>query len=93
MKMDIDNDFCNAYVRLRTVLDALEMHTLNIVLRDEDTITRIKRAKEIEEMLTRCYNEIFKPDVTAYAETFQTDGNCPEGYQNCNGVCVPYNCP
>ena len=108
--MEIDNDFCEAYIRLRTVLDALEMNALNYVL--EDKATRNNRAAQIEALVKGCYDQIAKhrdyekklreeemkklkseSDVHAFQEDPENPMPCPQGYQYCNGVCVPYNCP
>jgi len=108
MEIEIDNDFCKAYIRLRTVLDALEMNALNYVL--EDKATRNNRATQIEALVKSCYDQIAKhrdyekklredemnklkseSDVHSYQDTPEMP--CPDGYQNCGGVCVPYNCP
>ncbi len=101
--MEIDNDFCEAYIRLRTVLDALEMNALNYVL--EDATARTNRAANIEALLRNSYKEMIKlrydemiklkseSDVHAFQEIPENSMPCPHGYQNCNGVCVPYNCP
>ncbi|MBA4122916.1 MAG: hypothetical protein H0X72_10705 [Acidobacteria bacterium] len=87
-----------AYIRLRTVLDALEMNALYYVLEDEYDATRINRAAETEALLRSCYEQIFmlrNPDVQSYGEIMseQPATGCPPGYQNCGGVCVPYHCP
>ncbi len=96
--MDIDIKFCEAYIRLRTVLDAVEMNALYYVLEDEYDAMRINRAAETEALLRSCYEQIFKlrkPDVQSYGEIMpeQPEGDCLPGYHNCGGVCVPYHCP
>ena len=91
--------FPEAYIRLRTVLDAVEMNALYYVLEDEYDAMRINRAAETEALLRSCYKEIFmlrsKADVESYGEIMpeQPGGDCPPGYQNCGGCCVPYHCP
>ncbi len=88
-----------AYIRMRTVLDALEMNALYYVLEDEYDATRINRAAETEALLRSCYKEIFmlrfKADVESYGQVMSElpAGDCPSGYHNCDGVCVPYHCP
>ena len=101
--MEIDNNFCKAYIQLRTVLDALEMNALNFVL--EDKATRYDRAVHIEKLVKSCYDEMAKyredemeklrsqKDVQSYQEKDGINMPCPQGYQYCDGVCVPYNCP
>ncbi len=90
--------FPEAYIRLRTVLDAVEMNALYYVLEDEYAATRIKRVAEIEALLRSCYEGIFmlksEKEVVGYGEMIeQSGGDCPPGYHNCGGCCVPYHCP
>ena len=91
--------FPGSYIRLRTVLDALEMNALNYVLEHDYDATRINRAAQIEALLRNCYKELFElkkseKEVHSYGEMpEQPGGDCPDGYFNCGGVCVPYYCP
>ncbi len=90
--------FPEAYIRLRTVLDALEMNALNYILEDKHDAARTNRAAEAEALLRKCYKDLFalrEPDVQAYGPAMPelSGGNCPSGYHNCDGVCVPYQCP
>ncbi len=74
-----------AYIRLRTVLDALEISALRYCLIDADAAETIKRAKEIEALLM--------PIITKFQTKMQPrPGNCPDGYFNCGGCCVCYPC-
>ena len=91
-------DFPEAYIRLRTVLDGLEMNALYYVLEDKYAAARTHRAAKIEVLLRECYDVIIKlrseKDVQSYGEMIeQVGGNCPPGYHNCDGICVPYHCP
>lgn len=83
------NDFPKTYIRLRTVLDGLEITALRYCLKDKDEAERIKRAEEIITALM--------PIIEKYQNTPQTGenggGECPEGFFQCGGCCVPYPCP
>jgi hypothetical protein len=81
-----ENDFPKVYMRLRTVLDALEIGALNRCLQEETAELRIKRAQEIETLLLPVIQKI-KKDKPTRRDT------CAEGYWNCGGLCVPYQCP
>lgn len=80
------NDFSKAYIRLRTVLDAVEIGALQYCLREESATERIKRAEEIEKLLMHVLDKIKD-------KTTRPTASCAEGYYNCGGVCVPYQCP
>jgi hypothetical protein len=79
------DNFPKAYMRLRTVLDALEIGALQSCLAEETPQNRIKRALEIEELLLDVIEKL-KDKTTK-------PGACADGYNNCGGVCVPYRCP
>ena len=80
-------DYQNAYIRLRTVLDSLEITAIQYCLKDTNEQKRIKRADELVQMLL--------PIIQAIrGKTFgQGPQGCGEGYFDCGGVCVPYQCP
>lgn len=81
------NDFPKVYMRLRTVLDALEIGALQYVLKEASEEDRIKRAEDVEgwllDTIARLKKKTSKPPYTS----------CADGYYNCGGVCVPYQCP
>jgi hypothetical protein len=83
----LSDDFPKAYIRLRTVLDALEVGIIQRCLREESASERVKRAEEMEAWLIPIIDKLkiktSKPPYTS----------CAEGYYNCGGVCVPYQCP
>ncbi len=81
--------FPKAYIRLRTVLDALEMNSLYYVLKptNQDNKLRIERAMYATALLEKCYEEIHG---LIPKEELQS---CPHGYHDCDGMCVPYDCP
>ena len=83
------SDFPKHYARLRTVLDALEIFALRHCLDGTTTDERIQLADAIEADLT--------PYIRKYGGTPQkgsagSEGECGEGYFNCGGICVPYQC-
>ena len=81
-------NFPKTYIQLRTVLDGLEITALRYCLKDKDEAGRIERAEEIIRDLM--------PIIEKYQNRMQEgggSGECPEGFVNCNGCCVPYPCP
>ncbi len=87
-KTDSDSAFPEAYIRFRTVLDSMEAIALRYCLKDTDPAKRIRRAKEIEKDLM--------PVIKKYQEAIKAMSNpeeCPDGFNNCGGCCVPYQCP
>ena len=82
--------FPKAYMRLRTVLDALEINALQYCLEEKGTETRKLRAEEIEAWLKPVVKKIQRKLLGPGGEL---PGGCQDGYHNCGGVCVPYQCP
>jgi|APDOM4702015191_1054821.scaffolds.fasta_scaffold00820_5 hypothetical protein len=80
-----ETSFADDYMRLRTVLDGLEITALRYCLEDESTRVRKDRAAQIVAELMPIIDD-FQRRVTA-------GGGCGLGYFNCGGVCVPYKCP
>lgn len=76
--------FLPSYARLRTVLDGLEINALRYCLSARDVERRIELAAEIVEILM--------PVVEKFQLRVPGGEGCPEGYNDCNGVCVPYQC-
>jgi hypothetical protein len=71
-----------AYIRLRTILDALEISALRYCMIGTNAAEAIKRAKELEALLM--------PIVTRMQNNVQR--GCPDGYFDCGGCCVCYPC-
>ncbi len=84
------NDFLKAYKRFRTVLDGLEITALRYCMNNNDDAHRIARAKEIEEKLMPIIEEFQSKMHTNLNLPLNID--CPEGFYNCGGCCVPYEC-
>ena len=72
-----------SYVRLRTLLDALELGAVRFYLEGESVADRNRRAKEIERQI--------RPMLELFNQGFGT--GCPPGLFNCGGCCLPYPCP
>jgi hypothetical protein len=74
----------NQYVRLRTILDSLEDGSIRYYLAVQNSPEGNKRFEELETRLMPIIEWLW-----GGAEAL----NCPPGYSNCDGVCVPYACP
>jgi hypothetical protein len=84
----LTDEFIKFYVRLRTVLDAVEANAIRYCLENEDVYERVKRAEEMEQLLLPVIERI--PEFTGEQSVI---GKCGPGYYNCGGICVPYKCP
>ena len=73
------------YTQLRTMLDSLEVGTLRYFL-DGTGKSQPDKFKELQEMLQPVIDEVW-----GWGEQINID--CPDGYYDCNGCCVPYRCP
>jgi hypothetical protein len=73
-------DFTN-YVRLRTLLDSLELGAIKYFLDESDG--RGGRFDDLNGKLMPLIDWLWKKDELI---------ECPEGYVDCHGVCVPYPC-
>lgn len=74
------------YVALRTILDSLQTGALRFYL---DKTTPEEKRKRFEELSVE-----LKPIIKRLwsVEKITIAGECPDGYFNCDGVCVPYAC-
>lgn len=79
---DKDNPV-NQYVRLRTILDSLEDGCLRYYLSHQGSRTGTERFNTLRESLMPIIELVWGADEII----------CPPGYFNCDGVCVPYECP
>ncbi len=73
-------DMPAAYMRLRTLLDALTVNTLRYCLDGKDADDVVQRMKGVE------------ADLMNMIEIVGGASPCADGYFNCGGVCVPYAC-
>jgi hypothetical protein len=76
-----------SYVRLRTMLDSLELLSLRFYLEVSDPVERQKRQEWLSELMMPIVKELESVQEGITADL------CPEGYVECMGVCVPYPCP
>jgi hypothetical protein len=74
------------YVELRTILDSLEMGALRFYLDKTTPEEKSKRFAELKCELKPIISRLFSGVDTL------SEGDCPDGYFNCDGCCVPYAC-
>jgi hypothetical protein len=94
-------DFAEKYMRLRTILDSIEMGSLRFVLSASSPEEKVKRAEKlidkllpIAEKISRWIEQGQPASATRAAAAVDVDDDpCPDGYVLCHGVCVPYPCP
>ena len=72
------------YAQLRTILDSLDIGALRYYLDAASLEEQKKNFEYLEAELMPIIKRI-------WARQPDTEG-CPDGYMECNGVCVPYIC-
>jgi hypothetical protein len=77
------SDYRRSYVRLRTLLDALEIAAVCFYMDGDTAAEKNYRAEEIERQI--------RPLLMELNRNFAQ--GCPPGFFNCGGCCVPYRCP
>lgn len=80
--MAISTDYADAYFRLRTLLDSVQTNALSYCFDSPDVGERINRMSAVESELMEVIDKIGAKGP-----------GCRPGYNNCDGVCVPYTCP
>lgn len=75
------------YVQLRTMLDSLQIGALRYYL----NATGEERQCNFE-YLTNQMEPIIEQTWKSMATAKESQGSCPDGYVDCYGCCVPYNC-
>jgi hypothetical protein len=75
------------YERLRIILDSLQIGALRYYLNDTDAAEKAKRFEKLSSTLLPVCREFW-----GGAESIALAGGCPPGYNDCDGVCVPYSC-
>ena len=73
------------YARLRTILDSLEIGALRYYLYAESVAERTQRFEKLNSALVPIIREVWRLTEGIAPE-------CPDGYIDCGGVCVPYQC-
>ena len=99
-------DYPAFYIRFRTALDSFEALALRHSLKDPNPQERMKRMKEIEEKVLMPFIKEYAKEYAKQSsknlrrKNFASDdepgrlpGECPDGFVNCGGCCVPYQCP
>jgi hypothetical protein len=84
----------HGYVRLRTLLDSLECGAIRYFLRESHG--KGGRMDELNDMLMPIIDWVWEKGVEppyAGGGGGEIEISCPEGYVDCQGVCVPYPCP
>ena len=82
-----------AYIRFRTVLDSMEAITLRYSLNDPDPQERMRRMSDIEVDVMKIVKKYEKKLRSEKIQSPEPSGECPDGFINCGGCCVPYQCP
>ena len=72
----------DTYVRLRTILDSLELGAIKYFLKEQEH--KGERFDEINSQLMPIVDWLWNKAIAI---------ECPEGYMDCKGVCVLYPCP
>jgi hypothetical protein len=85
-KMPSKGEERNDYQRLRTILDSLEIGALRYYLDGRDVNEKAKRFEELSAKLVPICKDLWADQLGIAA------AGCPDGYNNCDGVCVPYSC-
>ncbi|HBB94563.1 MAG TPA: hypothetical protein DC054_04170 [Blastocatellia bacterium] len=78
------------YAQLRTILDSLEIGALRYYLNPTDPKVRSERLEYLTKQLMPIVNKIWGTGPTKKKKKGLID--CPDGYHDCNGCCVPYPC-
>ena len=75
------------YTNLRTLLDSLEIGALRYFLSGSD-LSQPQKLKYLKDQLMPIIDDLWHQPQKLGIET-----DCPPGYYDCNGCCVPYKCP
>jgi len=76
------------YVQLRTMLDSLQIGALRYYLNATGQEEQQKHFEYLTNQMEPIIEQIWKSSATAK----ESQGSCPDGYVDCYGCCVPYNC-
>jgi len=77
-----------AYADLRTMLDSLEMGVLRYYLNGQG-LSQPQKFKYLQEKLMPLIDELWHQSQAKSSAL----ADCPDGYYDCAGCCVPYKCP
>jgi hypothetical protein len=73
------------YARLRTITDSLELGAIRYFMSGPN---KGERLAKVESLLHEALDFFWRDGEGESAPI-----DCPEGYTNCHGACVPYQCP
>lgn len=73
------------YVRLRQILDSLELGALRYYLDGTTEAQKKQRLKEMEDELMPIIGKLWGGKRRGLV-------SCPKGFSDCQGVCLPYRC-
>jgi hypothetical protein len=91
MKPIVPSSPAAAYMQLRTMLDSLEIGAIRYYLMARDAPGKQHRYIALDERLMPIINWLWaERSVSAKSGDYV---ECPPGYVDCNGCCVPYPCP
>jgi hypothetical protein len=71
------------YAELRTILDSLQTGALRYYLEPEDPYVRQRNFDYLYKQLMPIINHVW---------AIEKEIECPDGYYECNGCCIPYPC-
>lgn len=77
------------YIRLRTITDSLEFGAIRYYLSASTPEEKAARLAKLEGQLMPIVDSLWN----GTGEMSVMDIECPDGYVNCHGCCVPYPCP
>ena len=78
------------YTDLRTLLDSLEIGALRFYLNGKG-MSPSQKYRYLNDMLTPIIDEVWHQQQATNKLVVETE--CPPGYYDCDGCCVPYKCP
>ena len=78
------------YAHLRTILDSLEIGALRYYLDSADPQVRQKHFDYLTKHLMPIIDKLWGTSSDKRKKGLEVD--CPDGYHECNGCCVPYPC-
>lgn len=78
------------YTDLRTLLDSLEIGALRFYLSGKG-MSPPQKYKYLSDILRPIIDEVWHQQQAAKKLGIETE--CPPGYYECDGCCVPYKCP
>src|SRR5262245_14116869 len=81
----------SAYTKLRTILDSVEIGAIRYFALAPTAAQKQKRTEEMDEALKPIIQFLWGQGPGGGFGVIGAD--CPEGYNDCHGVCVPYPCP